>query len=358
MNVSTVPLTTTRGDTPTFYITVRRGDKLEDITGAAIVMTARRAVGDATPIFTRAGSVISGTAGTARVSLLSSDTEPLPFQTCACVYDIRVKLASGELGTVARGTFTVIPDITRSADVVLAEAEPDPTGVPLNSVAWSLWINSQNVSGTVATGQASAGTSGSHNMMLANSVVKSAGLDGIQSIAFNGTSDSMTYLAGGGASDLISPTAWTIVALVKLATIPTSDAANPYQNVSLGTITNANWAIGLSNTGPTVQAYQFDSVNKIATRTFSLGTWTLIIAKYDGTNIRTRIGHASWSAPTAAGAILSVGSVPFRIGVNYSYGQFMTGELLEYFAASSAIDDTTLDGIVDTLSVKYPSLVV
>lgn len=111
-----------RGDEKvwTFAVTVEGTGAAQDITGATVWFTAKRDYSDADPgVFQKktGGSGIAidaGTGGTGTIMTAAADTSSLAAARTSLVWDLQVKLSGGQPKTVARGTLTVLPDVTTS----------------------------------------------------------------------------------------------------------------------------------------------------------------------------------------------------------------------------------------------------
>lgn len=109
-------LSMTRGDTPTFDLTITdaAGDAV-DLTDATIAFTAKRSIADSATVFQKTvGSgvtVTNAAGGLASVLLAAGDTTALPDRTIALHYDVEVVESDGTKTTVASGLLTVSPDV-------------------------------------------------------------------------------------------------------------------------------------------------------------------------------------------------------------------------------------------------------
>jgi hypothetical protein len=113
-----------RGDSLVLYLAVQTQDgKAQDITGAKLWMTAKKAVGDADQaavfqITTDAppGAIVITNAqqGLVAISVPPSSTAALPAAATRLYYDVQVKLSNGTIQTIEAGQLTVNPDVTRA----------------------------------------------------------------------------------------------------------------------------------------------------------------------------------------------------------------------------------------------------
>jgi hypothetical protein len=101
-----------RGDTARFTITVVRSGAAVNLTGAALLMHARRRASDAAPLLTKSFTVLVAAAGTAEVTFLPADTVAFTA-TERLVYDVQLTESNGDVSTVTSGTLFVVEDVTR-----------------------------------------------------------------------------------------------------------------------------------------------------------------------------------------------------------------------------------------------------
>lgn len=108
------------GDTLSVPVTQPDGTTPYSLTGKDIWFTAKRHISDsdlnaAISKTTEDGIEIdSEDDSLAIVTLSGEDTEDFPDKITILVYDVQVKAGSGDPMTVVRGTFRVIPDVTRA----------------------------------------------------------------------------------------------------------------------------------------------------------------------------------------------------------------------------------------------------
>lgn len=109
-----------RGDTTEWDILVAKDGIPVDLTGATVVMTAKRGFAYPTPVFQRAtgglGIVIDPdqetNPGKCTVKLAPTSTSDLAADTTSLRYDVQVTTAGGDHLTVLYGVLTVNPDVT------------------------------------------------------------------------------------------------------------------------------------------------------------------------------------------------------------------------------------------------------
>lgn len=119
-----------RGDSKTCDLTVTDSEgSAFNLTDAAIWFTVKRDPRDtdAKAIITKATAnvdggadsqilITDGAAGEAEIYLLPADTEGLEIPSYDLHYGVQVKTAAGKVYTVARGSFRLVSDITRSRE--------------------------------------------------------------------------------------------------------------------------------------------------------------------------------------------------------------------------------------------------
>lgn len=252
---------------------------------------------------------------------------------------------------LAAGTHDVVitnPDTQSST--LAAGYTADVPAFTMASVAWTGWIDGPAyVSGSSNfTPKASAGTSGSHTFTTSGTPVASTE-NGLASVLIDGVDDKIQYATGGQVADLVDDAAWTVVFVGRITSSPV-DNADPYLNPSLGSSSDANWAIGISSANE-VEAYQFVGGNKIAATTWGAGALVMIQARYNGTNVQVRKLKGAWAATTAS-ANSTISGV-FRMGCNYNGTQFMAMELCEYAITDTALSDGDLDSVADAMAARW-----
>lgn len=115
-----------RGDTITLKIKVRQppdispSGAMQDLTGCKLYATLKLSTDDADPGLGQVTSPASGividtpaTLGTATATFPASVTDGLSTPT-EVFWDVQLKDAAGQIRTVADGTMTVQPDVTRT----------------------------------------------------------------------------------------------------------------------------------------------------------------------------------------------------------------------------------------------------
>lgn len=110
----------TRGDTHRFRFTVSVGGVAQDITTwTNFWFTARTRHTDTTAVITRTlGSgitLVTPASGIAQVEILPANTSSMDNRKQVLYADIQGKDATGGVWTLARGTLTVLPEITTAS---------------------------------------------------------------------------------------------------------------------------------------------------------------------------------------------------------------------------------------------------
>lgn len=121
--MSSTQLEITRGDDRTYDIDVvdEDGAAVDITTFGALWFTAKRRISDADEDAVIAKALGVGVelddvvTNRANVTIQSSDTESLPDIKTRLAWDVQVQDDLGNIVTIASGTLTVTPDVTRSA---------------------------------------------------------------------------------------------------------------------------------------------------------------------------------------------------------------------------------------------------
>jgi hypothetical protein len=113
-------LVATRGDTNIYNVTVLRGDKTLDITGAKVWMTAKHFKTDADQ-----NAVFQVTSDTGDINIYDPANGRVqinvqPFHTDSLLedevlyYDIQLKESTGQITTIGQGKLEVLTDVTQA----------------------------------------------------------------------------------------------------------------------------------------------------------------------------------------------------------------------------------------------------
>lgn len=200
-------------------------------------------------------------------------------------------------------------------------------------------------------GTASAGSSGSNTWTGAGGSLPANGtaLNGKSTALFDGTNDEMT--ASGTPTTYLSTSAWTISVLVRLSSAA-APGVNVYDNAALLTDGNAAFGADVSSSGFKAHIYDGGAYYETAWTAAGTGSYHLLQAYYDGTNIYHRVDSGSWSAGTASGAISGL-AASFFLGRNWNGGAFLAGTIAEVITASSVISRANLDNVKAYVNTRY-----
>jgi hypothetical protein len=153
-------------------------------------------------------------------------------------------------------------------------------------------------------GVASAGTSGSRSLATgAGTPTAGATLNGLASADFDGTNQ--RFVNATAISTLLTASAWFAWALIYID-VADSASANSFSNDCIVGDSGSFWGMFIHATGPKVQVYQYDGAVKNLEMAITTGAWNLVMARYDGTNIRGQINSTLAPTPTAAGNITTL----------------------------------------------------
>lgn len=227
---------------------------------------------------------------------------------------------------------------------------PDPS-TTMQTVPWSSWLDGYSfaIGSALVYGKASAGLSAGRNYGAQNTPSVGTINERPTIVLTPGQSEYLRYTAGAQTADLVKPAGWTTQYVGKIGT-PTTNAANPFGNASLGASSDAWWGINVRST-LTVEAYQFQGTNKLAQTAFTPDTLLVIQARYDGTNESIRINKGPWVNVASGTPTTMLGA--FHVGANYNASVFVGLELAEYATADVALSDEVLDACVDDMAAKW-----
>lgn len=109
-----------RGDDQTLNVqVVDNAGGIINITGSQWWFTVKNAITDPDPskVFQKTLgdgiTITNAVMGQLRVTIAAADTDGLPTNNVAMVYDLQMKSSLGEVDTINMGNFVVIPDVTR-----------------------------------------------------------------------------------------------------------------------------------------------------------------------------------------------------------------------------------------------------
>ncbi len=192
-------------------------------------------------------------------------------------------------------------------------------------------------------GTASAGSSGGRS--LTGVAGTGTALNGRIPADFNGTNQELANATA--ISTLLSASAWFAWVLFNARTISTANA-NPFQNIALLCDSGAFWGIHL-HSAPKVQVYQFSGANKVVEIPISLNAWTLVCARFDGTNLRAQV-NSTLGTPTASG---NISTVTGTLKVGRISSAFYDGRIADIGLSASAESDARFDDIRAYVNSRY-----
>lgn len=108
------------GDTITINVTVSRNGGPVDLTGASLWFTGKESVDDADidAVFQKTEidgiTITDAVNGRARIVIAPADTSGLANEDITLECDLQVQEADGTVTTAARGSLTLIPQVTRA----------------------------------------------------------------------------------------------------------------------------------------------------------------------------------------------------------------------------------------------------
>lgn len=306
--------------------------------------------------------------GVPRVASVVPDTGPTAGGTSVTIYGRNFTGTTGVTFDVSSATSVVVVNdsvITcttpahASGVVDVSVTNTYGTGTKTNGFEYSsvfdpatlvltVWVRGA-YAGSPWVGEASAGSSGSRNLTEAtNPASVGAALNGFNTADFDGTNDVLTN--GTAISTLLSASAWSFWDLVNIDAIDTDNALS-YNNDVLAFGTGAFWGVHLKSNGgsPLVQAYQWDGAEKKAEASISTGSWALVQAKYDGTNIKVRVNSGAWQS-TAAGNITTTTGTLVLGGTT---AMWFDGRKADFALAATAFSDGTFDDIKSYVNSRY-----
>lgn len=237
----------------------------------------------------------------------------------------------------------------------------DPATLPLTGY-WEQGrgtsTNFDPVGSPLWPGVASAGASGGRGMNVTatggwTSPAIGAAVGGTNSVRFDPASDDLTTTLTVGS--FFSVSALTIAMLVKLdATVGAFASGsiagqclayvNGYMAIRAGSVGGGLGKVAFYTESPTVGTY-------IESGTFALGSWVLIIARYDGTFMKLRV--AGVDATPVAAANISTGWAASPVRTSHgAFGTSVHDELSRVYL-SSAWTDADCNNYRDYLNSRF-----
>jgi hypothetical protein len=216
----------------------------------------------------------------------------------------------------------------------------DPATLPL-----TMW--QRDYSGLPWLGTASAGTSAIHSFATAGSDMTVGSLNG-HGVAVYGPSK--FAISPDDVGDIISASASTVVALVKLNAFEADSAA--WYAVPSAIMTNVNQTYGVtfSDLGAMLGSYDglSFSYDQIA---MSGGNYHLVQFTHDGVNIRGRVDGGAFQSAAKGPTIIAADN--FQTGTMYNHTLFLDGEVAEIMVSDTVLSDTDLDNIKGYVNTRY-----
>jgi hypothetical protein len=236
-----------------------------------------------------------------------------------------------------------------------ATATFDPATLSLTG-----WWRADSTTGYVAgtfDGVASAGGSGSRDLTQgtgANQPGTGVAIDGHTAPDFDGTNDFLTNATA--ISTMLSASAWRMWALIQTDAIATNDATS-YNNDTVICDTGLFWGVFLRNNAGTqsVYAYQWDGAEKAVSITASItGNYTLIQARYDGSNVRLKVNGSSVSTVAAGNISTTTGTIVCGAGSGIGARPY-NGRIIDCGLLAAAGADADFENIRNYCIARYPS---
>lgn len=218
----------------------------------------------------------------------------------------------------------------------------DPTVLPLTG--W--WRAGGYTPGTPSwAGVASAGGSGSQTLVASafGSPVNGSSLNGYTTVSF--VRASAVGLGGPALSTLFgSGAAWTISALVNPTTISSDNGAGTvYQNDSIWGCASAAYAGTVLRTSGVDQYIYNAGYTDAEGGAIATGAWLKIQARYDGTNLQSRVGGGLWGTATTVPVIADL-TQTLVVG-NNTTGFPLDGLIADLMFCATNLPDATCNNI-------------
>ena len=177
---------------------------------------------------------------------------------------------------------------------------------------------------------ASAGTSGTNGTLAAGAAGPTAGtaLNGRAPATYNGTTQ--TSIGSTAISSLLSAAAWSLAVLDNpVTTAVVQSAGAGYGNPAVITDdTNGFWYLTYTTSGYTIGHYDGVGWKEISIAA-TAGSYHLVQAWYDGTNLNLQVDSGGVSSLAAANLSAAGGGGFLRLGANYTAAQFCANSTAE-----------------------------
>lgn len=200
--------------------------------------------------------------------------------------------------------------------------------------------------GSPFVGRASAGGSGSQNLTEAtNPPAVGAALNGLTPADFDGIND---VLGGATLATFQGAAAWSLSLLLKIDTI-IATAAGEGQILS---DTTGTFGVGTNTASNVILVEQYDVSWKRHTAAISAGAYTLVQAKYDGTNLHLRTNSSAFTQLACGSNATLAGNL--RVGASRAaFAKFFDGQIPELMLSQSAFSTAKFDDIKAYTNSRY-----
>jgi hypothetical protein len=204
-------------------------------------------------------------------------------------------------------------------------------------------------------GVASAGASNGRNLTEGtNAPAAGAAVNALTPADFDGTNDKLS--SGVTPADLFTDTAYTIILLVYVDAFTTTDPGATAAYAAPGfvdSLGNGAPCAGISGTGAAGvwRAGHYDGAWKSAAVAIATGAWSMLAARYNGTNIQVSLNGGAWTS-TAAGTVASLTGT-MVLGMDQSTTIFLDGKVLEVMTADTALVDGDVADIKSYFDDRY-----
>ena len=174
-------------------------------------------------------------------------------------------------------------------------------------------------------------------------------LGGFNTVKFDGTNDHLNDVVSTDITAYVSAGSGFGWALIYPTAGGASDDTTPYLNPGIwsdGPNAGAGFAsLNVSTNGTNhLQMYIWDNNPgaKVVPLNITFSTWTLVLFKWDGTNLKARLGSGAWSSVACGN--LFVTTFKLSAGENYNGSAFYTGKHAELALGNSIPSDGTITG--------------
>jgi hypothetical protein len=251
--------------------------------------------------------------------------------------------AATSVVVVGPTTITCVAPARAAGLVTVAVTTPGGTGSLASAFEyWSpaqLTANSWQraaYAGAPWSGTASAGSSGGRALSAGVAPSVGAALNGYDTADFNGTT---SRLVSGVAADVLAPVAgYVVIALVFPRTVVSSGVFPNVYDWSGIVADSYGFGVGLSSSGIGVAHYDGAWKQTASPAAVSTSAWSLVRARYDGTNTAVAVNGGAWTGTTAAASRLTTGAIMTVGQANASVNNYLDGRLAELFIAASITD--------------------